>query len=367
MKLIYKYRIYPNLRHRVFLDQQFGCNRFIWNHFVELRNKTGYYMSYNDMANYLVTTLKPDHPWLEDVNSQSLQQLLMDFAKSVKMIGGGKGHPNFKKKSWRQSARFPQRVRVERNDNLLFLPKLTKHPIRIVLHRPLPEYTMCTIVKEADDTYYACFYVEREIPEVSPPDSVSHLGLDLGLKDLIVTSDGERIAHPKFYKKTEQKISQKNKVLARMKRGSRRWLKVKKRLSKDHSKVKRQRMDFVHKLTHELASRDSVQGISVESLKIQNMMKSGHLAKSISDASWTLIVTTLKYKLTMRNKSFISCGGLFPSTQLCSKCEMQTGPKTLETRVWDCPVCSAHHDRDINAAMNIAREGNRLYIPRRAA
>lgn len=109
MDLVYKYRIYPDEIHKEFLSRQFGCNRFIWNHFVELKNKTGYYMYFNDMGKYLSRTLKLDYPWLSDVDSQSLQQTLMDFSKSVKMIGRSRGHPKFRKKSWRQTCRFPQR------------------------------------------------------------------------------------------------------------------------------------------------------------------------------------------------------------------------------------------------------------------
>jgi putative transposase len=365
MHLIQKHRIYPNKSHKEFFAKQFGCCRFVWNYFIALEEKIGHYLTYNEMAKKLTHELKLQYPFLGDVSGQSLQQTLMNLSKSIKASKRKTdflGKPKFKKKDKQQSCRFPQSTLVNRLERLLYLPKLMKNPIKIVLERDLPDYTMVTIVKESDDKWYACFIIEKTSVEHIYDHNLKHLGIDLGLKDLIVTSEGKHIAPPHFFRKVERNIKRKNKALSKKIKGSRRWLKCCKRLAVVQNRVRRQRLDFAHKLTTELANNNNIQGVAVETLKIKNMIKNHRLAKSISDASWYLLITTLKYKLGMRGKVLTFVNPMYPSTRLCSTCDNQTGPKNnLKIRQWICSVCGQNHDRDINAAKNIAAEADRMY------
>lgn len=325
------------------------------------------FINYNEMQNFLVNILKPQYPWLEDVSAPVLQQVLIDLEKAYRAFFKSKGSinkPKFKKKHWRQSARFPQYVDLDKDKKLLYLPKCRNNPIKIILERDLPEFTMVTIVKESDDNYYACFFIEKENVEHKYNEDLSHVGLDLGLKDLLTLSTGETIKAPRLYRQEEPNISRKNRALAKKTKGSRRWLKCKKRLSRAHVKVKRRRLDFIHQLAHKLANNDKIQGISVETLSSSIMMKNSKLSKSISDASWYLLMRTLKYKLEMKGKTLTFCSSTYPSTQTCSKCNLITGPKglsKLNIREWTCNFCGENHNRDINAAKNIAAQGNFLY------
>jgi putative transposase len=369
MKLLYKYRIYPSQSQREFLNVQFGQNRFVWNYFVALVRDYGY-MTYNEMAHYLVHVLKHEHPWLQESVGQSLQQTLMDLSKSYRKHLKAKklfNPPNFKKKRWKQSARFPQYTTVDRINQTLKIQKLDS-PIRIILHRDLPEYTMCTIIKDSDDRYYASFIVEKESVDHVYNNDIEHVGIDLGLTDLLTLSDGTITKPPKFFRKSEDNLARKNRALSKKTRGSKRWLKSKKRLTRVHSKIKRQRLDFTHKLTTQLANDHDA--ISVECLSIQQMSKNHKLSKSIMDASWGMIYLMLEYKLKFRGKSFIDCQSKFASTQICSSCDIQTGPKglgNLGIRNWTCSSCGTTHDRDVNAAINISKQGDLIYKMKHAA
>lgn len=369
MKLLYKYRIYPNLTQRKILNVQFGHNRFVWNKFVELIDTHGY-MSYNEMSHYLTHVIKPEYPWLEEAVAQTLQQTLRNLFRSYNAHFKARnifGKPRFKKKKWRQSIRFPQNFHVDKSSNTLKIPKISD-PIKIVIHRDLPDYTMCTIVKESDDCYYAFFIVEKEHVDHLYNSEIAHVGIDLGLTDLLTLSDGTVVKPPKLFRKSEENLERKNRSLAKKTRGSKRWLKSKRRLSRVHSKIRNQRLDFIHKLTTQLANTHD--SISVESLLIKNMSKNHRLAKSILDASWGMIYLMLEYKMKMRGKSFIDCQSKFASTQICSSCDIQTGPKglgNLGIRTWKCSFCGTIHDRDLNAAINIGKQGNLLYHQRLAA
>ena len=369
MKIRYRYRIYPNKKQREYLDIQFGHNRFIWNYFVALIDTHGY-MSYSEMNHYLTHVVKSQYDWLSDAVAQTLQQTLKDLSQSYKNHVRAKnlfGKPRFKKKHWRQAVRFPQYVSVDRELKTIKLQKLDD-PIKIILHRDLPKYTMCTIIKDSDDRYYASFIVEKEsINHVYNPD-IKHVGVDLGLTDLLTLSDGTIVKPPKFFRKSEENLARKNRSLAKKTRGSKRWLKSKKRLSKVYSRIKDRRKDFINKVTTTLANK--YDSLSAESLSIKNMSKNHSLAKSIMDASWGMIFTMLEYKMTLRGKSFIDCQGKFASTQICSSCDIQTGPKglgNLGIRNWTCSFCGTSHDRDLNAAKNIGKQGDLLYHQLKAA
>lgn len=335
----------------------------MWNQFVNLIDHHGY-MTYSDMCRHLTHVIKPQYDWLNHAVAQTLQQTLKNLSNGYKSHFRAKNmfeKPKFKKKSTKQSVRFAQGAKVNRSESTLSLPKLVD-PIKIILHRDLPEYTMCTVTKTSDGKYYASFVAEVESVEHHRDTDIRHVGVDLGLTDLLTVSDGTVIEPPKFFRKSESNLARKNKALSAKIIHSKRWLKSKKRLARTHSKIKRQRFDFIHKLTTKLANDNDA--IAVESLSIKNMSKNHKLAKSIMDASWGMIYLMLEYKMKLRGKSFIDCQSKFASTQICSSCDIQTGPKGtkgLGIKTWKCNFCGSVHDRDLNAAINIGRHGDILY------
>ena len=370
LPLIYKYRIYPNSKQKILLQKQFGCGRFVWNSLLRHMEDLGHFLSYYEMSKYLIHVLKPKFEWLSEVSTASLQVSLLNLQIAIRASirkNAPSNKPRFKKKSSRQSCTFPQYVKVDKENNLLKIQKI-RSGIKIILHRDLPDFKSVTIVKESDGSYYACFVAERDVMVENYDSNTKHTGIDLGLKDLITLSTGETVAPPKFFRKSEENIARKNRALSKKTRGSKRWLKCRKRLSKTQSRVRQQRIDFSHKLTTRLANDNDA--IAVESIRSKNIAKNHSLAKSVMDASWYTLCNMLMYKMKIKGKSFISCGGLFPSTQLCSSCNNQTGPKginNLSGRNWTCPICHTDHNRDINAAINIGLEGDRLYHYPKAA
>jgi putative transposase len=367
MHLTHSYRIYPNKFQQDFFNSQFGLNRFAWNALLGHMNDLGHFIRYEEMFSFYQKVLKPQFLWLEEAVAQSIQQTLMQLHKSCERFMRSPktyGRPKFKKKRWNEFCRFPQSVIVNQRDGLLHLPKLNGNPIKIVLERPLPPHTGVTITRNSIGQYHAIFSTKREVKDHIADFNTKHVGIDLGLKDLITTSSGEKILAPKFFRNSEKNISRKQLGLSKKKKGSRGFKRFQRKVARAYIKTKRQRLDFIHKLTTRIANDN--EAVAVESLRIQGMVKNHKLAKSVMDASWGLICKQLDYKLTSQGKSFVACGPNFPSTQKCSNsiCGFISGPKGkdgLKTRSWTCGFCGSSHDRDTNAARNIAAEGDRVY------
>ncbi len=360
MKIIhtYKFRLYPNKEQRETFAKHFGCCHFVYNHF--LRQRIDYYIVNKDGdgkkgLNYydtslMLTALKrnPEYIWLNEVNSQSLQQSLRDldmayrnfFAKRAKF-------PKFKGKEAKRSFRAPQNFRIE--DGKLCLPKVSGL-VRMTVHRSIEgEMKSITIMQTRTDKYFASILCEAEIPDPEYKGGV--IGIDLGLKDFIVTSKGERVKAPRYLRKSEKRLRHLQRQFSRCRKGSKGKEKARLALAKQHEKVANQRSDFLHKLSRRLV--DENQTIYAESLAVKNMMRNHRLAKSIADAGWGEFIRQLSYKGDWYGCRLNQIDRFFPSSKRCHHCGYIHELLTLSDRQWVCSECGAVLDRDENAAINI--------------
>jgi putative transposase len=315
----------------------------------------------------VLTALKKTkkYEWLNDVNSQSLQQSLKDLGISYKRFFKKLSkHPKFKKKSSKQSFRVPQHIQLyvkEDNDKygILFIPKF-REGIKVRLHRKIPsnaKIKSCTIVKTTTNNYYVSILVETD--EIIPERDIDYensIGMDMGLKDHVTLSDGTKYQNPKPLAKLERKLKRVQKKLSKKVLYSKNWHKAKLEVAKVHEKIKNTREDFLHKLSKEI-SESQADVFFMETLNISGMLKNHHLAKSISDVSWYKFKTFLKYKAERLGKKVIEIGMFEPSTKTCSVCGYKNDNLNLSDREWICPECGTKHDRDLNAAINIRQFG----------
>ena len=351
----YKFRLYPNLEQQRFLAKCFGCSRFVYNHF--LRVATDVYaeskkqVRYKDMAGLLTALKKQEsYSWLNEVNSQPLQQTLKNLESAyVAFFKKITAFPRFKKRSDKQSFRVPQHFSLT-GDNKLKLPKMS--PISIVIHRAIEgEMKSVTISKSPTGKYYASILVEYEGRPVAL--NGGKIGIDLGLKDFAITSSGDKYANPKFLKEAQKKLKRLQRSLSRKVRGSENRNKARARVARAHEQVSQKRFDMHHKLSFKLTCEN--QAVALEDLNIKGMVKNHKLARAISDAGWGQFVSMLDYKGELYGCELRRLDRFFPSSKRCSCCGYIKQDLTLNIRQWDCPECSAHHDRDINAAQNILK------------
>jgi putative transposase len=356
----FKYRLYPTKEQEVLIAKHFGCNRLVWNHFLSERQN--YYLTnkeaieekrikgslnYYDNAKSL-TSLKNDLEFLREVNSQSLQATLKDLEGAYRNFFR-KTHkfPHYKsRKNPKQSFKIPQNFRIE--DKKVFLPKFQKG-IPIILHRPIEgRIISATLSKSSGGKYYISFCCEVDRLEKKQIDCI--IGVDLGIKDFAITSDGERYSNGNFYRKTEKKLK-----FIQRKYSKHKGLKTKKQLGKLHEKVSNQRKDFLHKLSFKMVNENQV--IVLEDLNVKGMLKNHKLAKSISDVGWGYFYQFLNYKSGWYGREIIKIDRFFPSSKTCSICGYVKDDLTLKDRTWKCSKCNGEIDRDLNAAINILKQG----------
>lgn len=359
----YRYRIYPNEEQKVMFAKTFGCVRFVYNWALETKKKAWEEEKRNiscyDLQKLMSATLKKEKEWLCEVNAQSLQMSIrnMDTAYT-NFFKHGARFPNFKKKHDRQAFHNPQHCSVDFDGGTLTVPKAKK--VKAVFHRTFKGIIKdVTISKEKDDRYYASILVDTAVQPLpkKPIERETTIGIDTGLKTFAVCSNGEEFATPHFQRQQKRKLKLLGRKLSRKEKGSRAFNRTKLRMARVHSKIARQRLDYQHKITHRLTHENQVGTICVEDLNVRGMVRNKHLVYDISDAAIGEFYRQLKYKCEWYGVNYIEVGRFEPTSKTCSICGWKYKDLKLHQRSWVCPECSTHHDRDMNAAINIREFG----------
>lgn len=361
----YKYRLYPNKQQEEQLQKTFGCCRFVYNQTLAYRkelyeiNKE----SINKIAcnNYVNQVLKKEYEWLKEVDKFALTNSVYNMDSAYqKFFKEHAGFPKFKnkrdnKKSYKTNF-ANNNIEVSFENNKIKLPKLKW--VKVKVHREfIGKIKSATISQNPSGKYFVSILVETEhIPLESTGCMV---GIDLGIKDLLITSDGEKFDNIRTTKKYEDKLAKEQRKLSHKVKGSNNWNKQRIKVARIHKKIHNTRMDNLHKISHKLISENQV--IVSEDLAVSNMVKNHNLAKAITDCGWYELTRQLSYKAEWNNRTYIKIGRYVPSSQTCNCCGyINKDTKDLSVREWICPQCGTVHDRDINAAKNILNEGLRM-------
>jgi putative transposase len=359
MRQVVKVRLYPNQQQKQLLEQSFGNCRWLWNHGLNLINQT-YKETGKGLSSYdikkKIPSLKQEYDWLTLTYSQCLQQVCVNLGTAFNNFFEKRArYPRFKSKHGKQSIQYPQNVKVL--DKALKLPKIGE--VKAVVHRPIEaQVKTVTVTKNRCDQYFASILFENGKPKPDSSAQGKALGVDLGLNHFAVTSDGSKFDNPRWMAKHERNLKRKQQDLSRKQKGSKNRDQARKKVAKFHNKVARCREDFLHKLSRRIVDENQV--ICVENLNVKGMVKNPNLAKAISQVGWGMFLTMLKYKAEQEGKIYIEVDRFFPSSKTCNVCLNQINSLPLDVRHWTCSHCGTHHDRDINAAINLREEGLRL-------
>lgn len=363
----YRYRCYPTEAQKRQLAQTFGCARYVYNWALEMR--TDAYHEDGELAGYYetkrrLTKLKKqdDHSWLYDVSSVVLQESVRNLERAFTNFFEGRAqYPTFKRKHGRQVAHYLKNAFTLSGDESEGFPKrptvkLAKQsePLEVRYSRDLGgEVKKLCVTKDSADRYHICFTCV-EVAETLP-ETDSAVGVDLGLTDVLVTSDGFKSGNPKHYHSDLHRLRKAQRRLSRKQKGSENWKKQKRRVARIHAEIADKRQDFIHKLTTKLVREN--QTVVVETLAVKNMQKNHSLASHIADSAWGEIIRQLEYKCTWYGRELVKVDRWFPSTKRCSDCGHIGESKPLDARQWTCKECGSVHDRDVNAASNLKQVG----------
>lgn len=360
----YKYRIYPNKKQQELIQKTFGCCRFVYNYFLDLRiseyknNKKS--LNYYDTCKIL-TKLKKENEWLKEPDKDSLQKSLKDLDSAYqKFFKEHAGYPKFKSKKNRYKSYRTNcsNNNIRFNNKHIRLPKLGMIKVRDK-QIPLGRILNATVSQEPNGHYY-CSLCCTEI-EIKPYEKTGkNIGIDLGIVDFAILSDESKIENPRFYEKSEQKLIKLQRELSRKTIESSNWNKIRIKIAKLHKHISNQRTDFLHKLTTNIVKKYDV--IAIEDLDIKSMKKTDNTIrnKRIGDVSWYEFRRQLTYKSKWYGKDLSVIDRYYPSSQICHICGFRSGKKSENIRKWTCPNCGEELDRDINAAINILHEGLRI-------
>ena len=365
-KKAYKFRLQPNKNQRILINKTIGCCRLIYN--CMLYEKQNAYE--NEIENFIPKTekdYKQEKDFLKEVDSIALQQSRIDLTTSYK------NHFRKLKKKEKTSLRYKSKKNVKNSyrtininnsirteSNRIRIPKLGF--VRFKKSREINgNIKSITVSKNILNQYHISILVDEEINKL--PESKNNIGIDLGLKDIAICSNGNIVNNPRYYREYENKLAKEQRKLSHRDKASNRYEKQRKKVFRIHQKIRNIREDFLQKLSSKIINENQV--ICLEDLNVKGMVKNPKLSKSISDVSWSSFVRMLEYKSDWYGRTIIKIDRFFPSSKLCNNCNYKNNDLELKDRYWDCPSCGKHLDRDMNASFNILDEGLRLYKNRR--
>jgi putative transposase len=355
----FRFRLYPNKEQETLLRKTLGSARFVWNYFLDLRQKSwtqeNKFLSYYDTAKILTQLKKePEYSWLSEVSIIPLRYSIYELDGTYKkFFKGNCGYPNFKKKSGTNSIGLDTSAFSIKNGKF-FIAK-NKQPLNIRFHRQLPqnqEIKYIHITLEPSGKWYVSFNLEVSIQPLPP--SQNQIGIDLGITTFATTSNGDKIKSPDL-KKEYQKLKKLQKKLSKKQKGSKNRNKARLKVARQYERIKFIRLNFHHQVSRQLVNENQV--IVLEDLKIKNMVKNRKLSRAISEQGWYQFRSFLEYKCNWYGRELIIINQWYPSSKTCSSCGSIQTKMPLSVREWTCPDCGAIHDRDINAAKNILAVG----------
>ena len=369
----YKFRLYPNDNQKILINKTFGCTRFIYNHFLNKCKEEKFIKAY-DMCKEL-KELVLDYPFLKEVDSMALRCSVFNLEDSYKnYFSKRSAYPSFKNKFSKQSYRTNcitsvyknkkySNIKIDIKEKMIKVPKLGL--VKIRGYRNLNELTdriiNITIEKEKTNKYYVSVITqkEEEIPKKITPTSI--VGIDLGIKDLVVTSNGEKYPNPKEINKREKRLKRMQRKLCRQVKGSNNYNKTKEKIARVHSKIKNSRKHNIITIANKIVKEHDI--IVSEKLNVKKMSSNHKLAKNILDVSFNKICELLKWKAKLLGKYYYQVDTYYPSSKICSHCDNKTEiTNDLKVRMWECENCGNTNDRDINASINIMFEGIKIHF-----
>ncbi len=369
----YKFRLYPNDNQKILINKTFGCTRFIYNHFLNKCKEEGYIKAY-DMCKEL-KELVLDYPFLKEIDSMALRCSVFNLEDSYKNYFSKRSfYPSFKSKFSKQSYRTNcttsiykdkkySNIKIDLKEKMIKIPKLGL--VKIRGYRNLDKLTdriiNITVEKEKTNKYYVSVITEKEEETHKKITPTSIVGIDLGIKDLVVTSDGEKYPNPKEINKREKRLKRMQRKLSRQVKGSNNYNKTKEKIARVHSKIKNSRKHNIINIVNKIVKEHDI--IVSEKLNVKKMSSNHKLAKNILDGSFNKICELLKWKTKTLGKYYYQVDTYYPSSKICSHCDSKTEiTNDLKVRVWECENCGNTNDRDINASINIMFEGIKMHF-----